>query len=227
MQPNPEQEFGRLLQEEADAEARFADNDFEHRSADAYFSTDERGAVQTKADWLKNPIPADARKRVAEEYAEAKLRERVEDVRVALYGETAVVSSRRVVSLMTNEEPVSKQFRYTHVFVRRDGRWLLVTKHATVIPLDPVAAKIDVKLYDDYVGQYRLTPTRNYVVTREGDRLMWGTTKKRELVPENDNTFVIRGDQYRVIFVRDDKERVTHLRLREFPGVEYSAIRIK
>lgn len=226
-QANLEQEFKHILQEEATAEARFDDNDFTHRSSDEYFSTDEKGAVNTKANWLKNPIPAEARKKVAEEFAEVKLTEKVEDVRVALYGDTAVVNSRWLMNLIINEEPVFKQFRCTHVFVRRDNRWLLVAKHETAIPLDPIPAKINYKIYDDYVGQYQLNSKHIYTVTRDGDKLILGKTKKYELVPENDNTFVQKGDQYRIIFVRDAQGKVTHLRWREFPGVEYNAIKIK
>jgi hypothetical protein len=51
--------------------------------------------------------------------------------------------------------------------------------------------------------------------------------KRAELVPENENTFVIKGDQYRVIFLRDNTGEVTQMKLREFPGVEYPAIKVK
>ena len=56
------------------------------------------------------------------------------------------------------------------------------------------------------------------------------------MVPENENTFLFRrrpkikvdmNISYRIIFVRGENGRVTHLRMREFPGVEYSAIKIK
>ncbi|MGI8811546.1 MAG: DUF3471 domain-containing protein [Pyrinomonadaceae bacterium] len=222
-----EQEFQRILQTEADSEARFDDKDFEHRSSAEYFSTDEKGAVSTKAEWLKNPVPKETREKVAAEYAEVNLKEKVEDVRVALYNDTAVVNSRWLMSLTINGEAVFKQFRYTHVFVRRENRWLLVAKHETVIPLDPIPAKIDFKVYDDYVGVYQLNSKHAYTVTREGDKLILGKTKKHELVPENENTFVQKGDQYRIIFVRDAQGKVSHLRWREFPGVEYNAIKIK
>jgi hypothetical protein len=46
-------------------------------------------------------------------------------------------------------------------------------------------------------------------------------------MPETGSTFVLRGSLYRVLFVRDEEGAVTHLRLREFPGVEYNAIRVE
>lgn len=48
----------------------------------------------------------------------------------------------------------------------------------------------------------------------------------RELVRESDTTLLIKGDQYRVTSLRGADGTVTHLRLREFRGVEYSAIRV-
>jgi hypothetical protein len=50
---------------------------------------------------------------------------------------------------------------------------------------------------------------------------------ERELMPETDTTFVLKGGLYRVLFARNEKGGVTHLRIREFPGVEYNAIRLK
>ncbi len=48
---------------------------------------------------------------------------------------------------------------------------------------------------------YRLTLSTMCTVTRDGDRLLWGNNVKRELVPESDTMFVIKGNQYRVIFM--------------------------
>lgn len=71
-------------------------------------------------------------------------------------------------------------------------------------------------------------PDYTYRVTRDGDRLLWGNTEatRVELVPEDDHTFVLDGREfYRVRFERNPAGKVTHLRMIEYPGVEYSAVR--
>lgn len=222
-----DQTFTKILQDIADENARGDDAAYDRRAAQNFFSVDEKGSIFTRSEALAKPPSAQARERIQREMDEAKLSERVLDVHADLYGNAAVVRSRLVMTLVLNGEPVSKQLRDTHVFVRDRGGWRLVSMQETAIPLDPIPVPSNHKLYDEYVGHYRLLSTRTYTITRDGDRLFWGNAVKRELVPESDNTFVIKGDQYRVIFLRDAGGAVTHLRLREFPGVEYSAIRIR
>jgi hypothetical protein len=127
------------------------------------------------------------------------------------------------------QEASLKKRRCTEVFRRRSGEWQTVAYHETVIPGVIVAARIDPGIYDDYVGRYRLFTDWDYTVSRAGASLRIGfpdgTTT--ELMPETGSTCVLRGSLYRILFVRDDDGVVTHLRLREFPGVEYNAIRIE
>jgi hypothetical protein len=104
-----------------------------------------------------------------------------------------------------------------------------VTYHETVIPGVIVPARIEAGVYDDYVGRYRLFTDWDYTVSRDGDSLRIGFPDGTgtELMPETGTTFVLRGSLYRVLFIRDEEGAVTHFRLREFPGVEYNAIRIE
>jgi len=158
------------------------------------------------------------------------LKVRIKDVDVKAYGNTAVALYKREGHLVFNEEPVVKTFNCTEVLVKHGGRWQSVMHTETVIPGQIVGTKIDPKVYDDYVGKYRLTPSRVYTATRAGNKLLWGSDHT-ELVPESENTFFRTGHfpdvLYRLIFVRNDEGHVTHIRLREFPGVEYSAIKIQ
>ncbi|MDQ6609883.1 MAG: hypothetical protein M3Y85_08690, partial [Bacteroidota bacterium] len=65
-------------------------------------------------------------------------------------------------------------------------------------------------------------------VVKENDKLYWGKKERVELIPENENTFTMNGKEfYRIKFIKDEKGKVTHLRVIEFPGVEYSAIKIE
>ena len=54
-----------------------------------------------------------------------------------------------------------------------------------------------------------------------------GAAGSRELMPETKTSFLLKGGLYRVLFARNDKGEVTHIRVREFPGVEYNAVRLK
>jgi hypothetical protein len=55
----------------------------------------------------------------------------VDDVRVLLFGTTAVVRGRTVASGTLNGRPVSARIRFTDVFVKRAGRWQAVASHAS------------------------------------------------------------------------------------------------
>ncbi|MBX3243729.1 MAG: nuclear transport factor 2 family protein [Acidobacteria bacterium] len=49
-----------------------------------------------------------------------------EDVRVKLYGETAVVTALTKMQFVISEKETPVAMRYTAVFVKRDGRWQMV-----------------------------------------------------------------------------------------------------
>lgn len=230
-QTNLEQELKQLIREMEDGRMSRDKSVAERTLADGYISTHENGSNGGgKAQAIKGRSDAEANKRLADSLTGTQFAQNVEDLRVEPHGDTTAVNYRLVYRLVLNGESVVKQFRCNEVFIKRDGRWQSVLHTETVIPGEPVAAKIDTKVYGDYIGEYRLHSKRNYTITREGDKLFIQApgVQKTELVPEDENTYVQKsGLYYRIIFVRNDKGQVAHLRLREFPGVEYSAIRIK
>ena len=61
------------------------------------------------------------------------------DVAVTLLGESAVVTGVLVREGRNSQRSLSGLFRYTRVFVRRGGRWLLVSWQMTAIPEKPAA----------------------------------------------------------------------------------------
>ena len=78
-------------------------------------------------------------------------------------------------------------------------------------------ATVDPKLYDEYVGQYQLTPTFILTVTRDGDRLMTQATgqPKFEIFPESDTKFFLKVVDAQLTFVRDERGAVTHVILHQ------------
>jgi hypothetical protein len=228
-QPTLAQEFRRLLQDRYDG-TRPDYKEFNERTiGETHVSVDESGSPRriTRAVAVAHlsrnpggmpPMPADV-----------GFTQTVEDVTVELHGTFAVVQYRREMRMVFNDEPVRKQFRCTEVFKRESGEWQSVAYHETVIPSEIVPARVDPAIYDDYVGQYRLFDGYVYTITRKGDTLMFNSLAAgdRELSPETETTFVLKGGLYRVLFARNDRGEVTHIRLREFPGVEYNAVRLK
>lgn len=54
-----------------------------------------------------------------------------EDVRVRLYGDTAIVNGVSVQSGVTDGQPFSGRFRFTRVWQQRDGHWFLLSSHSS------------------------------------------------------------------------------------------------
>lgn len=58
----------------------------------------------------------------------------IDEIRVRVFGETAVVTGRTTASGNYQGESVSVKLRFTDVFVRQDGRrWRVVASQATLI----------------------------------------------------------------------------------------------
>ena len=55
-----------------------------------------------------------------------------EEIDPEVYGDTAVVVSRYTQTAMLDGRDVSARLHMTDVWIRRDGRWQIVRRHATV-----------------------------------------------------------------------------------------------
>ena len=75
----------------------------------------------------------------AHEIAEARSGEtkfevgRSEDVNVRFYGDTAIVNGRWVEKSVTRGKPFEGSHMYTTVYVKRDGKWQIVSDQVTPI----------------------------------------------------------------------------------------------
>lgn len=141
------------------------------------------------------------------------------NVQVRRNGDTAVMSY--VINEYEHwdeQKYVIPLLRKTDTYILRDGRWLIIASQETFIPAERKVIKVNPKIYDAYVGQYRLMRSLVYAVTREGDKLMMqelGQPSKRELLPETQTTFFSKGDSGQIVFVKDTKGKVTHLIIRD------------
>ena len=57
----------------------------------------------------------------------------LEDMRVRLYGDVAVVTGRFAAEGRSGDEPFTVNVRWTDTFVRRDGRWLCVASQSSSV----------------------------------------------------------------------------------------------
>ena len=116
--------------------------------ADEYLQTDISGYVQDKSTWLKQYFDP-----VAELIKAGKFRWELyerKDVQIRTYGDSAVVigaleakgsGARWVPENQTwAAATFSGTLRFTHVYIKRNGKWLLVALHNSV-PLSPAPTK--------------------------------------------------------------------------------------
>jgi D-alanyl-D-alanine-carboxypeptidase/D-alanyl-D-alanine-endopeptidase len=94
-------------------------------------------------------------------------------------------------------------------------------KEPEMVPVDPA-------VYDDYVGQYQVTPTFIISITKENNRLFGqGTAQPRfELFPESGTKFFLKAVRAKITFVKDSKGNVIKLIVHSADGEEVG-IKIK
>lgn len=111
------------LERQAKDAALHRDAAFVERTlADDYVAITPLGQVVTKADTVS------ARKTAQLRYDTIE----ISDMVVRLYGNTAIVTARANVKGTELGEEFSGPYRFTRVWVRRNGKWLTVSYQATV-----------------------------------------------------------------------------------------------
>ena len=91
--------------------------------ADEYLSTDQDGNTFTKTQDLAN---VSDRGTSITSFA-------LTDLKVHLYGDTAVVTGLNTVKSTFKGKDSSGAYRFTDVFVKRDGRWQVVATHGSLV----------------------------------------------------------------------------------------------
>lgn len=83
--------------------------------AEDFAGTTQRGEIQNKARYIESVVPnADMVK--------------ADDYKVTIYGNMAIMTHRSTVSGVRNI-----QFRSTHVWMKRGGKWLIVAHHGSQV----------------------------------------------------------------------------------------------
>ena len=55
----------------------------------------------------------------------------ISDFSVRVYGDTAVAAGKSESKVTINGQPQGGSLRFTRVYVKRDGRWIMIATHAT------------------------------------------------------------------------------------------------
>lgn len=83
--------------------------------ADDFVGTTQRGEIQNKAEYVRGVTPnSDMVK--------------ADDYKITIHGDLAIMTHRSTVQGVRNI-----QFRSTHVWMKRDGRWLIIAHHGSQI----------------------------------------------------------------------------------------------
>jgi ketosteroid isomerase-like protein len=95
------------------------------------------------------------------------------DLQVHGDNHAAVMIYRTTSHVLLAGQEFTEELRVVESYVKRNGRWLLTARAESEIPnANRVAAKVDPKLLDEYVGEYQIAPGNVVKITREGDHLM-------------------------------------------------------
>ncbi|MQP75152.1 DUF4440 domain-containing protein [Stenotrophomonas sp. MYb238] len=89
--------------------------------AEDWLLTHSDGRVQRKADYLQELATRQRRNTRIDN----------QDVQVRRYGDTAIVTGTSVQAAVSDGQPWEGRFRFTRVWVLREGRWQMVASHSS------------------------------------------------------------------------------------------------
>jgi ketosteroid isomerase-like protein len=93
--------------------------------SDDYVYTNQDAVVRTKAQMVSAYASGSIK------YESAKF----DEIKVHAYGDTVVVTGRNTAKGTDNGKDFSGQFRYTRVYVKRQGTWQMVATQGTRVPV--------------------------------------------------------------------------------------------
>ncbi|MGB8538234.1 MAG: nuclear transport factor 2 family protein [Acidobacteriaceae bacterium] len=91
--------------------------------ADDYLGISANGTLETKADELSRRRSGSLRITQLD----------LSDIKVRIYGDTAVVTSKAELVGKNGDRDISGRYRYTRVYSNRDGQWRIVSFEASRI----------------------------------------------------------------------------------------------
>ena len=120
-----------IIRQELEWSAAFARHDLaalDRILAADYLGTDGRGVISTKADELAEARPP---ARGEKEPPFVVLGDALSDLKVRLYGQVGVLTSRNDERVRAGGRETVLVYRRTTVWIKREGRWQCVSFHAS------------------------------------------------------------------------------------------------
>jgi len=93
--------------------------------SDDFLATSSRGELRNRAMELDDLKPNQG-------YTIDDLH--LDDIRVRLFGNTAVVMGRQILEVRYNRQPLTSILRYTRVWVKRRDHWQILAQQLTALP---------------------------------------------------------------------------------------------
>ena len=218
-QPNSAQQA--LINLERERLAAFAKDDkeaFARMVADEAIITHGFGNVMTKAEEMAvmrastpdRPLPALS----------------IEGPKVQLYGDAAVMTGNLVETASDGRRELV--LRFTNTYIKKETGWQMVAGQLTTLSRERAIAKVDPKLYADYVGQYKNQAGRIRTVAIEGSKLTSEVAgDKLELFPESENQFFMKEADVILVFVKDEQGKIIRLINRRPNGDVAQEVKVK
>jgi ketosteroid isomerase-like protein len=96
-------------------------NEMDHLLADDYIGISANGTIETKAQELAQRRAGTVRIQSLD----------LSDLKVRVFGDTAVVTSRAELTGLNGQSDISGNYRYTRVYNKRLGQWKIVSFEAS------------------------------------------------------------------------------------------------
>lgn len=134
----------------------------------------------------------------------------LKDFQTHAFGPDLVIATYLSVATAEKDGAVNmRRWRKSDTYRRAGGDWQMIHAVEVAIPSRAIA-KVDAKIYDEYVGTYALKPGVELRVWRDGDRLMMQATGQAsgQTYPAGNDVFFDDGEPGEYLFARDDKGKV-------------------
>jgi uncharacterized protein DUF4440/uncharacterized protein DUF3471 len=207
--PINEAELVRRTQELCDAVVPGNKEPWQKYFADDAIYSDEKGRSLDKAALIADITP------LPDGYSGSI---KVVDPKSRIYNDTAILSYDLDEIETIFGQNLSARYHVTDTWLQRNNQWQIIASQAHRYYEDPAIGKIDPKQFANYIGNYELAPTQTRTVSTEGNTLLLerkGKTeqlnKKEQLFPEASDLFFRKGVEGRILFRRDDQNRVDAL----------------
>lgn len=151
----------------------------------------------------------------------------IENTAVKSYGDdTAVLTGSLVETARDGRRELV--LRFTNTYVKQEEHWRMVAGQLTTLSRERAIAKLDPKIYDTYVGQYKNPAGRLLTVSNEGEKLMVEVAgDKVQLLPESETQFFMKEADVLLAFVKDDQGKVVRLINRRPNGDIAQEVKVK